>query len=438
MEIVIENEVLGIREQESFTPAKGVITHVNPDLDALAAVNLFRHYGIRIEKILFKSAGKGGLVEGKTPEEWLKEGYILIDMGAGIASNSSRKLTHLDHHPTTVYPDQCATTICLDLITSRTENGEMAKFVEFVRNRDLRGGTQVFLDLAHICKILAPKIAPSDLYLYMTAAIDVWLNQKPDKALFLEIFSEFERDKKEIPFLLKRYVDNVRNDKTPNIPDLLRITSEKTRDIIRFALEEAYQDQLEFQEAQNLFGKANKVTFGDNKFLVFTRTDNGQFMKVALKEGATIIIIENTREQVQMFTQKGHRVNVKEIAGAIRCEEARANNNHLLIGSDELQKDGVISDAPIWFLSIRGGMLLNGSKTTPGQEPTKLGLEKIVEITLKVLNGYMPYCHGGKYPCCGPVGKCDVYGWALEVCQKHQKTTGLIILRPGQRRKLNH
>ena len=387
MEIVIKNNVLGIEHKGNFTPAKGVITHVNPDLDALAALTIFEYYGIQIGEITFKSAGKGRLVEEKTPEQWLKEGWVLIDVGAGVETTpeNSKKLKHLDHHPAVRYPGQCATSVAFDLIAPEARDEKMAKFVNFVKTRDLRG-TQVFLDLAHVCKILAPKIPPNDLRSYMSLAINIYLKQEPDKELFLQIFSEFKKNKKEIPFLLRRYLENVKNNKTPNIPDILRITSEEIRDIIRFVLEETYNDQVEFRGDEELFRRAEKITFGENRFLVFAETDSSQFMKVALKEGASVIIMRNARRQVQIFTQKRHKVNIGDIAAAIRCEEIRVRGNRVLINPEKLREDGIIEDVPNWFLYMEGRMLLNGSLTTPDQEPTKIELEKIVKIVLKVLN----------------------------------------------------
>lgn len=425
MKIKIKNNVLGIEDKGNFTPVKGVITHKSPDIDALVPPWMFKYQRIQIGQVYFKSAGEGGLIEGKTPQEWLKEGFILIDVGAGESKRpEDEEIKHFDHHPATYYPDQCSTSLVFEFIASKInmtdgDKERLEKLVNFVRSRDLRGGQQ-FLDLAHICKILAIKIPAEELYQYISEALTVYIDnqeKQPNVNLFEKIFNEFANGKK-LPLLLKRYWKNFLEGKTQNIPDVLRITSPKTKDFIRLVLEEAFFDQTEFENAGEIFQKTKKIPLNADKFMAVAETDNNQFFKVALREGAILVVVKNSKGHVQIFTQKKDGVNIADIAAAIRYEEARLSGNKELVNFEALHRDGTSEIAKNWYLFKHGGMLLNGSSTTPDQKPTGLGLEKITETIQIAHSSYMPLCKGGQYECSI---NCNLYGWGLERCQRRQR-----------------
>ncbi len=438
MKIKIAGNVLGIEQEGKFTPAKGVITHERPDLDALVPLWMFRYLGIKIGEIQFKSSGENGLVEGKTPNEWLKEGFVLIDVGAGESKRPDGEVKHFDHHPATYYPDQCSTSLVFEFIASKInitdrDKERLEKLVNFVKNRDLRGGQQ-FLDLAHICKILAVKIPPKELYQYVSEALTVYIdNQEPDAKLFEKTFNEFANGKK-LPLLLKRYWKNFSENKTQNIPDVLRITDLKTKNFVRFVLEEAFFDQTEFGSAEELFQKAKKVPLNGDKFMAIVETDNNQFLKVALREKATLVVVKNSKGHVQIFTQKKDGVDVADIAAAIRYEEARISGNKELVNFEILHRDGTSEIAKNWHLFKQGGMLLNGSLTTPDQKPSALNLEKITEIIQKAYGSYMPLCKGGWHECSM---NCNLYGWGLDRChgKRRQESSDRMRLNGMKARK---
>lgn len=232
----------------------------------------------------------------------------------------------------------------------------------------------------------------------------------------MQTFKEFAKDKKEIPKLLERYRENIAAGKADNIPDILSVTSTETRDFVRFILEEAYDDQMEFRQAERIFDASTKIRLNDRNFLVACDTDNRQFQKVALRNGAAVIIVRNGKKQVQIFTQKNAGINISDIAAAIRYEELRKGGLQETVNFAELHKDGTSELIPIWHFFKTGGMLLNGSHTTPNQKPTMLSLEEISDIIVAVQTSYMPLCKGGRYDCTGK--KCLIYNWGQERCQK--------------------
>jgi len=236
---------------------------------------------------------------------------------------------------------------------------------------------------------------------------------RPNKELFLRIFEEFAENKT-IPPAMQKYIDNVRNDRTSDIPDLLRVTSEDTKDLIKIILWDELQRQLEFDEAIKILQTAPRITisgdsreeFGD-RFLTYCATDKNQFVKAALYEGFSIIVIKNSKGQVQIFSQVNHNMPMSDIANAITAEEIAAS------GKNAGQR---------WYYQKTAGALLNGSRTTPNQSPTTLSLEKIVEIitiVMKINSGWLPFCKRGKFACSSE--NCKYYPWMALECQQIRK-----------------
>jgi len=428
MKIAINNRTLGIENNGKFIPAKGIITHVVPDLNALATPIMFEVLGIDFGAIEFKSSGKRGLVGGKSAEEWLKDGWILVDIGGGESKRQDLGIKHIDHHPPTFYPKQCAMTIALDFISSEIEipketMEKLKKLAGFVKNWDIHGG-QRFLDLSHICKTLSNKVPPEILYGFIARAIKVFLDEEmgSDAKLLAEIFSEFSKDRK-LPSLLAKYQRNLVAGKIPNIPNLLTITDKTTSRFAMYVLEEAYHDQMLFVEAEELFKEAEKIPLYRDKFMMVAETDNNQFLKVSLRNGATIVVIKNDIGHVQIFTQKKDNVNISDIAAAIRFEELTLfDSKSIPINFGALRRDGTSSISTNWYLFKQGGMLLNGSSTTPDQEPTALSLDFIIETILKAVRNYMPSCNNGIDKC--EKVKCPIYQWGLDRCQRKYRQEG--------------
>ncbi len=406
MKIVIKNNILGIEHEGKFTPAEGLIGHVAPDIDLLTAIWLLKHFGIETGRMVFKSA-KEGLVEDKTPSQWLKEGWILVDVGGESEKCTPDNLTHLDHDHF-LGNGRCSTSIVFELICSsmdvnQGEKEKLEKLVRFVTSTDLKGGQQ-FFDLSHMCKILNLKVTPEKLYKRISMALTVYLeslDSKPNKKLLMDLFNEIIKERRidyrQVGGPMKKYFDRVSKDKAGNIPDLLRITDEKTRSLVRAILKEEIDKQVNFQKDSFEVGEAllghkspmriywlNKTR---KKFMVTAHTDSTEFHKAALNKGASIVAKQNSKGQIQIFTQKRDRVNIAKIAGRIRSEEFKIRNGEEFpLNPEILLTDGTIDEVPNYHLFIQGGMFLNGSFTAEDQEPTILSLDRTAELIVEEYN----------------------------------------------------
>lgn len=382
-----------------------MITHPSVDIDAAAVPAILNYAGVHLPRLTFEALDQGGKIRNMTPEELLAEGIMTVDVGGG----------KFDHHPAERFPGECATTLIYKLIPDIMKNEKLDKFVSFVLSRDTKQTQQPF-DLSHICKILATNNEDKAVCRYVSEAFETWMclnGSTPNKELFLKIFEEFAKGKKNIPQIILKYKENVENDKTSNIPDLLRITAENTRDLVRIVLEEAYLNQLEFDEARKMMEKVPRVALegsfqrelGD-RFLTYAQTDNKQFVRAALYEGFSVVIVKNNKGQVQIFSQANHHIPMRDITSAIIAEEIKIS------GEDGRKR---------WYFHQAAKSLLNGSRTTPNKIPTALSLEKIVEIittVIKINSGWQPFCKGGKFPCSE---KCCYHPWSIERCQEIRK-----------------
>jgi hypothetical protein len=419
-EIVIENGALRIKGLNGKTVFPTMVTHQNPDFDVAATFFILDLYGIEYGTVEFKSNGEDGLAEGKTAEEWLNSDRILVDVGGnGEPEELDGKLIHLDHNHDPSNKDKCATTICLNLIERDTEakpDELLIKLVNFVRRNDLQGGRQ-FLDLANVCKVALEKLEDNDKLSYMKSLLNAYIgnNGEPNIELFCKIFAEFAENKKKIPQKLLDYLERVQKGETQNIPDLVRATSPETSDIVRLVLEETYLSQVEYQEAETLCQKAKGVILANEILLVSSETDNPQFHRAALGNGADIVIVKRSNGHVQIFTRKSKKgINLEDIVVAIRAEEADINGDQFP-NLDDLRKNEAFG---VWYYFKAGGMFMNGSSTAKAQKPTRINFREIVRIITGVQNGYMSYCKG-KYPCSE---KCDLYLLNFANCRRYRAT----------------
>jgi len=398
-----ENKYLGIETIGNIRPAIGVIAHEGIDGDCATAISLMQIYGIDFGRIVFKSSGENSLVENKPATEWLREGWVLIDIGGAGENCELGNLTHLDHSHSEKSQD-CATSIAWRLISSHVkipeeEREKIEKLVSYVKRTDLKGGQQ-FFDLNHICKDLNAKgETPKTILEKISLALTVYIKRPKDELntelfveLVLEIFEEKKINYEALKGPVKNYLKNVEAGKTQNIPDILRMTSTATKNLIRSVIQSEIVRQKNFQldaleikkaiEGRNSSVRCTKMKRG--KILIAAQTDSNEFKSAALKAGATIVLKRNKKGQLQIFTQKNDGVNIAEIAEVIRAEEFLIKNGKSTsLKSAYLRTAGTIAEVPIWFFFQQGGMMLNGSHTANDQPPSAIHNERIIELIVK-------------------------------------------------------
>lgn len=403
MNIRIEAGILGVLNGEKFFPVKGMATHNNVDIDALGPTLIATFLSIETGAPLMFKNSANGLVEGKTPEQWLNEnGIILLDIGNG----------RFDHHPATKYPGQCATSLFYEIVPADKKSEKLDKFVEFVIDRDTRPTAQPF-DFSTMCKVLTANNDSANVKNYLQVAFAAYMNsnsKQPNTALFLQIYEEFAKKKKNIPPTLLNYVKNIKDGKFSNIPDLLTATSENTGHLIRLVMEEVYQNQLDFEQAKVMLKNSPFKTWLNNtRSLVCLKTENKQTLRAALSMGYAVVVIRNESGNTGVYTQINYReINTEDIFRALIEAEASVRKSY-----DIARK--------VWYNHIGAKQILNGSFTTPNAISTILTLEEIAGIIVdvcKINNGYLPYCKGGDLQCSD---SCKYYWMNVSRCQDVRK-----------------
>ena len=128
--------------------------------------------------------------------------------------------------------------------------------------------------------------------------------------------------------------------------------------------------------------------------IVSARTDDDQFSAYARsKKGcqAAVVVIENSRGQVSVLLNrhhaKKHGLRLDAVARLIRLNEWKASGRRLTkhIEEEELKLEGKLDldDRGHWFPGVG---IFNGSFTAPGVPPTRLSLDRIVEIIYSALD----------------------------------------------------
>lgn len=95
------------------------------------------------------------------------------------------------------------------------------------------------------------------------------------------------------------------------------------------------------------------------------------------------VIQMNGQGQVQVFVNEKNQLDISQVAAAIRIAEIEAAGGTCTLTEAELTAEGTNPEADRWHFFPQAGCLLNGSRTAPNTEPTRLPLEKIVEIFVK-------------------------------------------------------
>lgn len=132
--------------------------------------------------------------------------------------------------------------------------------------------------------------------------------------------------------------------------------------------------------------------------IVSGKTDDDQFSAYARsKDGchAAVVVVENVRGQVSILLNKYYvkkcGLRLDAVARSLRLNEWKASGKRMTkhIEEGELRLEGKLDldDRWHWFPNLG---ILNGSFTAPGVPPTRLSLDRIVEII------YSPFDRGGK------------------------------------------
>jgi len=134
---------------KSTLKIKKTVSHQSPDLDALGAIWLAKKFGQKKFSGIDKAPIEflpGGLImpDGRTGDDWLKDGILVVDMGGG----------RFDHHQYSSKDNQqnqrCAATLVAEFLEIR-EDLALKQILQSIAINDLFGESRA-MDLAHLIK----------------------------------------------------------------------------------------------------------------------------------------------------------------------------------------------------------------------------------------------------------------------------------------------
>lgn len=277
---------------------KKIITHLNPDLDAVVSVWLIKRFlpGWEEAKIGFEGPDEAEKKEKEADDP----GTLRVDVGQG----------KLDHHQTTDYLS--AAQLCLDFVKKeKAKEGERLKPLEEKA-------------LNSLVKVVTEVDQAADLG-----------------------WEEVSQD---------RYYFNL-----SNLIDGLKGIGEVDDEIVSFG----------FRALESLLLNLK------NKFRA--EEELGEGIKFETSWGKAIGVASGNRHAAWLGERLGYCLVVLKYpdSGGVRMYARPDSKVDLTQAYSQLKKLDPESD---WFLHISKKILLNQSATNPGMRPTKLSLEKIIEL----------------------------------------------------------
>lgn len=340
-----------------------ILTHSLPHCDEICALWILRKFGeekfpgISEARIVFCE----DMPLDKTPEEYEREGVILLGVGGG----------RYDEHPTTNGVERkqgdCAATLIAKSLG--VENDPvLEKILKFVTANDLKSAGHPF-DIAHLATLLYGR----------------YPNQ-PEKVIGWVVEGLEAKYHEQLNFFT--------------------------------ATKEAYEELAQVEEIAAPGGRILKmvtVVSDDDQVGKYARSIHGA--------NAAVVIQKRSTGNVQVYTNKRFGITMYDVAQMLRYEEQRLKGVFQTTNWKDLGVEGKVKGAEEWFFHYGGQMLLNGSLTVKGVPPTCIPLDQIQKIVRIGVDprsfegNHSIECKQGR--CTSTrVNSCEWFAWGLHRCRK--------------------
>lgn len=375
-------------------------THQHPHADELLGIALWQLFG---EK--FFPGISTAKLQSLSEEEVQKYDPHRIDIGVGGGS--------FDEHEKS--DGECAAT----LVASALELINEPKFfclLEETRKWDNTAKADKTL-IAEVLKVLYEHRETNkvirwgiDAFTAIIEVADKGLVVVPSRAWMMEVayevqtrFMETHRDKnlhERVMTALSETVNNSRGRVTSisHACSALRLTSgdDIAREWLEAAFVSLYESQIDFDAALEEVKQGKRFTVFQQKEVsgqqvrvrlegVAVHTDNGKACRAfrskrtgAGPNGFDMLIQRNRRGNVQIFANGKSGLDLGDCAQLIRFAEAYERRQNVRF--EDLAGTGTVESVPQWYVPDYGGQILNGSKSHPDKEPTRISDAKLIQI----------------------------------------------------------
>lgn len=138
-----------------------------------------------------------------------------------------------------------------------------------------------------------------------------------------------------------------------------------------------------------------------------------QLVQYAFGRGIAFVVMQSPRGNVFFHWNPAFgKPDLEDLVVAVRVEELKTNGKSIPSERAELAKTGKVNGAECWFYSEfapeQRTKFLNGTLTAPDTPPTKIPIERIMEIVETVFNkqkwppGFAVFCRQGECACRSP------------------------------------
>jgi hypothetical protein len=200
------------------------------------------------------------------------------------------------------------------------------------------------------------------------------------------------------------------------LSEVIRFTLQALHFFQATQLDWHYVVKKEFEEKCQIIRvkrNKNKVKLG------IIESDNVQVANYGISvAGFSMIIQRRSTGHVMILTNKHHRINIREIVGAIRKRELEVRGNTKYIDPRKMQFEGKNTQIPFWFYHKSLNAFMNGSDAITKAEATKIPFNEIVELVHYGLSSeHSPYCD-----CDKSGGKCPFAQYGFSKCENRRKS----------------
>ena len=392
-----------------------IVTHENPDLDAILSVLLMKKFGSQLfpgvesAPVTFSSANT--LPGNKTSKQLLNEGVMALDIGGG----------RFDTHPVGTNEniekrEKCAASIVAEEL-SLTDNLQWKSLIEYTRLQDTKGHSLYSKNYLHHLvslntilfglKYIEP--GSENMLRQGTELFEAIAACPAEKMDDPELIKKLISDYFEIPeheeLLQQSWMENLRKwlalfkenpvlafsdielDKVVSLKTIVNGAYisfgndyEKTYAFFSVCLNALIRREQEWFIAVAEFKEKAKIIRVNNLNIVSIESENGLTIKVSRSEVRSDIFLYRNPANgaTTVFVHRNGPLNmfrINRLAGLIRYIEARISGDKIV--SENLQLTGTHCG---WFLHQSGNLLIKGSDKALDFIPSKIPLDDLQAI----------------------------------------------------------
>lgn len=299
-----------------------LVTHEKPHIDEYVGIWLLRKFGagmfpgVETAKVEYWSTG-GTTPDGRSPEEYKREGTLLIGVGGG----------RFDEHPSADNErkeDHCATTLIAETLGVQ-DDPALEKLLKFVSNNDLKGAASPF-DLAYLTKLLHEQYPNNPEKVMDWVMMGIEAKYREQSQFFHATRVEFERVAR---------VEKMVGPRGDTIPVVVIVSDD---------------------------------------------TQMGKFARSQYGCEAGVVIQKRSSENVSIQTNQRLGIELYDVVQMLRTRERKIKGWNGRSNWKDLAAEGRVEGAEEWWFQEKTQAILNGSPTATDVPATHISLEEIVEI----------------------------------------------------------